>query len=195
MKNRPAAIAALALSAALLAGCTAAPQGSAPTSSAGGSDLLAAWDLDGLDTADVIERLDATPLAERPEGLIASVQPDAVVLADDAHDETRLPMPEDEVYIAVAPFREMTHECHFHSLTTCVGELGGEEIDVTVVSDDGETILDETRTTYDNGFVGVWVPRDIAATVTITHDGDIGSAEIATIGDDDATCITGLQLT
>lgn len=192
MKNRPAALAALALSsAALLAGCTA--DGSAPETSSS-ADLLAAWDLDGLDTAEVIERLDETPLAERPEGLIASIQPDDLVLTDDEHGEARLPMPDDEVYIAVAPFRETTHDCHFHSLTTCVGELSGEDVDVMVVSDDGETILDETRTTYDNGFVGVWVPRDLAATVTIAHDGDTGSAEIATIDEDDATCITGLRL-
>ena len=41
------------------------------------------------------------------------------------------------------------------------------QFDVTVTDAAGRTILDETRTTYDNGFLGFWLPRDITATLTI----------------------------
>ena len=192
--------AAATLAAALvLTGCTTAssPEPAPPSTSSQPVDneFLADHDLDGLDAAQVIERLDTMPVADRPTDLIASVQPDALVLTDDQKRETRLPMPEDEVYISVAPYREQTHDCYFHSLTTCLGELANTAVQVTLTGEDGDVLLDEVRQTYDNGFVGIWVPRGIKATLTIEHEGRTGTVTISTMNEDDATCITTLQLT
>lgn len=190
------AFAALIVSALALAGCTAAPSGGSPAT-AGAADpqqLLAAYDLDGLDVRQVIDTLEAMPVSERPADLLASVQPDALVLRDADGREAALPMPDDEVYISVAPFREQTHECHFHSLTTCLGELDDREIRVTLTTADGDVLVDETRRTSDNGFTGFWVPRGIEATLTVGYAGVSGSATLSTIADDDPTCITTLQL-
>lgn len=191
-----AAFAALVVSALAVTGCTAAPAGDAPatTGVADAQELLAAHGLDGLDVRQIIDALEAMPVAERPADLLASVQPDALVLRDAGGREARVPMPDDEVYISVAPFREQTHECHFHSLTTCVGELGDSEIQVTVTTTDGEVLWDETRRTADNGFTGFWVPRGIDATLTVAQAGVSGSAELSTTADDDPTCITTLRL-
>ncbi|WP_436701328.1 CueP family metal-binding protein [Nocardioides sp. BYT-33-1] len=203
-----AAVAALASTPAL-AGCGAddpapstGPTGSSPSGGAAGSpgggatvaDLLAEHGLSGLDTMQVVDRLDAMPVAERPGDLIASVRPDSLVLTDGAGREARMPMPEDRVYVSVAPYRERTHECHFHSLTTCLGELPGAEVRVTLTRDDGRVLLDERRRTFDNGFTGLWVPRGIAATLTVSSDGRSGSAPVSTVGADDPTCITTLRM-
>lgn len=176
---------------------TSSPESDSPSAGTQSvdNDFLAAHDLDGLDAAQVIERLDTMPVADRPTDLIASVQPDALVLTDDQKRETRLPMPEDEVYISVAPYREQTHDCYFHSLTTCLGELANTAVQVTLTGEDGDVLLDEVRQTYDNGFVGIWVPRGIKATLTIEHEGRTGTVTISTMNEDDATCITTLQLT
>ncbi|MEJ1091702.1 CueP family metal-binding protein [Microbacterium istanbulense] len=186
------------VSALVLSGCATSPSPEPASSTAGGqsvdSDFLAAHDLAGLDAAQVIERLDTMPLADRPVNLIASVQPDAIVLTDDQERETQLPMPEDEVYISVAPYRDQTHDCYFHSLTTCLGELANADVQVTLTDDDGDVLVDEVRQTYDNGFVGLWVPRGIEATLTIEYEGQTGTAMISTMNEDDATCITTLQL-
>lgn len=183
----------------VLAGCATAssPEPASPStdSQAVDTDFLAAHDLAGLDTAQVIERLDTMPVADRPADLIASVQPDALVLTDDQERETQLPMPEDEVYISVAPYRDQTHDCYFHSLTTCLGELANAEVQVTLTGDDGEVLVDEVRQTYDNGFIGIWVPRGTTATLTVEYDGQAGTADISTMNSDDPTCITTLQLT
>ncbi|WP_175986195.1 CueP family metal-binding protein [Microbacterium tenebrionis] len=192
--------AAATLAAALvLTGCATAPshEPASPSTNSQAVDtgFLADHDLDGLDAAEVIERLDTMPVADRPTDLIASVQPDALVLTDDQKRETRLPMPEDEVYISVAPYREQTHDCYFHSLTTCLGELANTAVQVTLTGEDGDVLLDEVRQTYDNGFVGIWVPRGIKATLTIEHEGRTGTVTISTMNEDDATCITTLQLT
>jgi hypothetical protein len=38
-----------------------------------------------------------------------------------------------------------THDCYFHSLTTCTGELGGQQVTVLIVDDEtGEVYVDES---------------------------------------------------
>ena len=197
-RARLAVAAAVVACGLLLAGCASGPEAQPSSSSSASSAaaaVLADHDLAGLEAPEVIERLDTMALADRPGDLMASVQPDAVVVTDGQGREARLPMPEDQVYVSVAPYVDQTHECHFHSLTTCVGELGDESVDVMLTGADGEVLVDETRRTYDNGFVGLWVPRDLDATLTITHDGRTGTAPITTRNPDDPTCVTTLQLT
>lgn len=197
-RNLIVAATATFAAALVLTGCTTAspePESTSIGSQVVDTDFLADHHLDGLDATQVIERLDTMPVADRPTDLIASVQPDALVLTDDQDRETRLPMPEDEVYISVAPYREQTHDCYFHSLTTCLGELTNTEVQVTLTGEDGDVLVNEMQQTYDNGFVGVWVPRGIEATLTIEHEGQTGSAIISTMNEDDPTCITTLRLT
>lgn len=179
-----AATALIAFAALALAGCAGTDD----------AELLESHDLAGLDAKEVVEQLDTLPVAERPTDLIASVQPGELVLTDQTGNEATLAVPEDEFYVSIAPFVEITHDCYFHSLTTCLGELQNTEVDVTITdSETGETLVDEAVRTYDNGFVGFWLPADIDAEVTIEYDGRTASAPLAT-GDEDPTCITTLQL-
>lgn len=64
-------------------------------------------------------------------------------------------------------------------------------VHVAVVTDAGETLVDEGVMTYANGFVGFWLPRDLTGTVTV-------SAGTATspfdFGADGPTCLTTLRL-
>ena len=121
--------------------------------------------------AEVIEPLDTMPVSDRPADLHASVQPNAVVLTDAQDRQVILPLPADEVYVSVAPYRNQTHDCYFHNLTTCLGELDNTDVQVTLTSSDDQVLVDETRRTYDNGFFGLWVPRDIDASLKISHAG------------------------
>ncbi len=181
-----------------LAGCsTSSPDTSTPaTTSASSNTFLAEYDLAGLDGAQIVDRLDSTPVADRPTTLMASVRPDVLVLSAEQGQEVRLPMPTDEFYVSIAPYEDKTHDCYNHSLTTCLGELRNAEVQVALTDNEtGEVLVDETKTTFDNGFVGLWIPRDIEATLTITREGRTGTATISTMNDDDPTCITTLQLT
>ncbi|MBM7231449.1 MULTISPECIES: CueP family metal-binding protein [Dietzia] len=184
--RRRALAAALAATALALSACgTTQPE----------STVLEQHGLAGMDAPEIIEHLDTMAVSDRPTTLIASVQPTELVLSDTAAGSTQtLPMPDETFYLSVAPYEAQTHDCTFHSLTTCLGEMTGESVDVTVTDAAGRTILDETRTTYDNGFVGLWLPRDITGTIRIEHDGKTASTPIAT-GADDLTCLTTMQLT
>lgn len=195
-RKRCTLAAAALISVLVLAGC-ASPPAATPTD-AGSSivegGILEAHELAGLDTTQIIERLDTMPVVDRPVDLIASVRPDALILTDDEQGETRLPMPRDEVYVSIAPYQDQTHDCYFHSLTTCLGELTNADVQVTLTGEDGSVLVNETRQTYDNGFIGFWVPRGIKATLEIQYEGKSGVATVSTIDEGDPTCITTMQL-
>ena len=177
----------------VIAGCGTRESESASVT--GDQDLLQDYGFADADGPEIIDRLEALAVAERPQDLIASVTATSLQLEDDAGREAELPLPEDQFYLSVAPFVETTHECGFHSLTTCRGELRNREVAVNVVDSSSGKILEEgTRTTHDNGFLGLWLPRGIAGELTCTLDELTGSAPISTQAEDDLTCLTNLQL-
>ena len=171
---------------------SAAPTTAAATAESGDTAFLGQFGLDGTDDPrDIVATLDRTN-DDRDSGVMGSVRYDSVVFTTE-DGETTVPI-EDEFYLALAPYVDQTHDCYYHNLATCQGELVGEDLDVTITTDEGEVLVDETVTTYDNGFVGFWLPRDITGTIEVTHDGRSVTAPIAT-GPDDPTCVTTLQLT
>lgn len=187
---------ALALGAIMLSGCASveAPSTSTPVSTA--DEILAEHNLDGLDADQLVNALDAMPLADRPDGLTTSITADALILTDQHEHTAEVALPSDVIYVSVAPYQSRSHDCYYHSPTSCVGELRNTDVDVLVTdSETGETIFDENMQTFDNGFVGLWLPRDIEATITITHGGQAVTSTISTAGDDAQTCITTMRLT
>lgn len=190
LSTRPRLIVSAVLAALVLAGCAAQPDPGRGTEAA---SAVAEWA--ALDATELIDRLEATPVDERPQDVMASVRQDEVVVsAPDGTREVSVPIEEGH-YLSIAPYVGQTHDCFFHSLTTCTGEMGGEEITVRVVDDrTGEVYVDETSRTHDNGFVGFWIPRDISATVTVTAAGRSAETSVET-GAEDLTCLTSLQLT
>ncbi len=201
ISGRSVAGLALAIVAALvLSACTAAdrttPDASAESRSPQPSaEMMADYGLAGLDAQQVIDKLDALALADRPSNLMASVRPHELLLTDDQQREVTLAIPGDTFYVSIAPYIDQTHDCYFHSLTTCKGEIQNSDVHVLAIdSASGETLIDETRTTFDNGFVGLWLPRGGDVTVTIEYDGRSATADLSTTSEEDATCITTMQL-
>ncbi|WP_109472278.1 CueP family metal-binding protein [Ornithinimicrobium cavernae] len=179
-----------------VAGCSSDPAGDA-VGGAGDSvatadaALLAAHGLEGLSATQIVDTLDSSTDA-RPLPFGASVTPTQVTLTD-GEQEVALALPEDSFYLSVAPFVTSTHECYFHSLAGCQGELVDTQVDVRITGTDGATLVDERVTTGTNGFAGFWLPRDITGTIRIEHEGRTGAAEFATDADS-PTCLTTLQL-
>lgn len=193
-------LAAVVLLALTATGCGSSADDPTPPgagSSPAGEPLLAEFDLDGLDAVQIVDRLDRLGGSDRPADLLASVRPGELQLtatADGAEDELVLPIPDDRFYLSVAPYVDQTHECFYHSLTTCQGELGGKRISVQIVDETHGTVLvDGPQTVFDNGFVGFWLPRDIEGTLRISYDGDQAETSFGT-GEDDPTCLTTVKL-
>lgn len=182
----------------VLTGCSsAAPRDTESHNShdVGNDSLLREHGLTGMDARQIIDRLDAMPVAQRPAGLMAAVHPDSLVLSDGAGRQSVLPLPQEEFYVSVAPYSQQTHDCYFHSLTTCQGELANESLKVTVTEkSSGQVLIDDEERTFGNGFVGLWLPRGIEATLRIEHEGKTASQLISTANADDPTCLTTLRL-
>lgn len=189
---RRAMLGGLALAPAVLASCSKRSTDPEP-----GSTDARLHDLgsDGMDAREIINDLEALELDERPEDVKAMVHPYDLVLSDASGETSKLPLPEHQFYLSVAPFLKTTHECHFHSLTTCVGELQDQAIDVLVTDPDDDTVVDGFLTTAPNGFLGLWLPRNRDLTIQCTLEGKSGSAEFPTYGEEAATCLTTLQMT
>lgn len=203
LRRALAAPAAVLLAASVLAGCggdqdaAQAPQQAgqsqaAPSTAQADIDaLLARHDLGEKDVPAIIETLETTD-DDKEAGLVGSIRQDVLLLKDE-EGEVAVPMPADRTYVSIAPYAQQTHECHWHNLATCQGEMTGADVRVTVTDDSGATLVDEETTTWDNGFVGVWLPRDVQGEVAIEADGKTATAPLAT-GAEDPTCVTTIQV-
>lgn len=127
------------------------------------------------------------------DGYAVSVYDDElVVILED--NKISVNMPEDEFYMSVAPFINTTHECLYHSATGCRAELKQEEFFVELIDSDGNVVLSETMTSLSNGFIDLWLPRDIQGTLTITQ-GELSTSKLITTVSGSPTCETTMQLT
>lgn len=202
--RKPLALVAAGLIA--LSGCSAAPAAPAPTTpaarpttaapaattSADAAAVLASVGLTGLTGRQAVEKLDQDP-TKRPLAFRASVRPDRLILNDGTR-EASLPLSgENSFYLSIAPYAARTHECFFHSLATCQGELVSKPVHVRIVDAAGTVLVDADATTYANGFVGFWLPANITGKVTVTTEGRTGTVPFAT-GPQDPTCLTTLKI-
>lgn len=185
---------------ATLAGC--GPSTSAPASSAtrdgSGADLapevralLASHGVEATTAEEAVTALDQVP-EPRPLDLTGSVHHDRVVFVD-ASQEVEAALTGGEFYLSLAPYRTQTHECSVHSLGGCQGELVDTPVHVAVDGDDGERLVDEDVSTYANGFVGFWIPRDLTGIVTVSVGAEAATTPFDS-GPEGPTCLTMLQL-
>ncbi|GAB2745618.1 CueP family metal-binding protein [Nocardioides pakistanensis] len=193
---------ATAVAGLLLAGCSTSggstetaesPEAATSSVPAAAEPLLADFGLEGMDTVEIVDHLERLGGEDRPTDLMASVRVDELLVSSGG-EEYGLALPEDRFYLSVAPYVDQTHECFYHSLTTCKGELGATDVEVQIVDEtNDEVLVDGTETTFDNGFVGFWLPRDIEGTLRVSYDGKTAEMDFAT--DEEApTCVTTLQL-
>lgn len=186
----------LLAAALVLTGCASAQTPEAPAADAPSAalELIAELGIDASDGKAIVEGLDTLPVEKRPhpDDLLASVQPNELVLQP---GNVSLPLSEAGFYLSIAPYVEQTHPCAFHSLTTCLGELQNTPIELTVSdAKTGDVVVSEITATADNGFVGIWLPRDGEFDVRVV--GEHGTAEQrVTTGAEDPTCLTTMQLT
>ncbi|MBC5638089.1 CueP family metal-binding protein [Ornithinibacillus sp. BX22] len=127
------------------------------------------------------------------EDVSASINSQELIVTDHNQKKETYPLPEDEFFVSIAPFEESTHECAIHSLTSCQGELVEKEFNVYIEDEEGNVVVDDTFTSFANGFIDLWLPRDRTYQVKIEYDGKAAESTISTF-DGDNTCITTMQL-
>lgn len=153
--------------------------------------VLAEQGLAGMSVEQIVTTLDASD-RPRPLDIAASVQANQLLLSD-GDQEVTLALPKDSFYLSIAPYLTTTHDCYYHSLATCQGELSRKPMQVTITADSGEVLVEREVTTGTNGFAGFWLPRNISGTIDVEYEGRTGSVGFAT-DSESPTCITTLQL-
>lgn len=123
----------------------------------------------------------------------ASITGTELIITDEKGEETSYDLPEDEFFVSIAPFKNETHPCTYHSLTGCQGELLDESFDVYIEDSDGNVIYQEVKKTGENGFIDLWLPRHDTFYVEITQEHKRATTNIST-DDDSPTCITTMHL-
>lgn len=113
---------------------------------------------------------------------------------EDANGETlEVPLPDDVMVLAIAPFIENTHACRTHNISSCRGELPLSDFTVSVQQIDGDFAKELTLSTLENGFLELWLPKNGTYAVTIA-DGQLQAFEELSTFSSDRTCITTMQL-
>ncbi|MGD0726165.1 MAG: CueP family metal-binding protein [Spirochaetia bacterium] len=107
--------------------------------------------------------------------------------------KTVIAMPDDRMVVSIAPYIMKTHPCSGHYPSTCRGELANTAVHVTAVSSDGRKLVDEDTTTLPNGFIDLWLPRDLKVDVSMKARGLHATVSVGTFGTD-ITCITTPKL-
>lgn len=153
--------------------------------------FLDKYGLSGLTVEEITNKLDSS--TEDPAGLKASITGEYLALSDET-TEVKLPLSADKFYLSFAPYISQTHPCGFHSLSSCRGELANTKVHALIKDSEGNELLNADITTMENGFVGVWLPRNIDATVTVSYNGLVASAPISTYADSETCLTTPLQL-
>lgn len=152
--------------------------------------FLEKYGMKGLSVEEIVYSLDSTK--SDPGGLGASITSEHLVLFDNS-EEIKLALPEDKFYLSFAPYINQTHPCATHSLSSCQGELVNQTVNVIITDGKGNEIVNSEMTTMENGFVGVWLPRNMNASIQVLYNGLSAQTSISTFSGSN-TCLTTLQL-
>jgi hypothetical protein len=104
-----------------------------------------------------------------------------------------VPLPNDQLVVAFAPYISNTHSCQIHYMSGCQGELVGTPVKVTATLPDGVVLFDQEISTMKNGFLELWLPRNQEIMVTMEALGRKTEGRIGTFSYS-KTCITTFQL-
>ena len=154
------------------------------------SNILEDLGLKNLTTEEIILELDSKIL---DGDVYSSSVTGEYLLISTGSESLKLDIPEDKFYLSFAPYIDNTHTCGTHNLVTCRGELKNESFNVLIEDTNGNVIVDEVMTSFDSGFIGIWLPADMDLSITVSQDGLEATKNISTYEYSD-TCLTTLQL-
>src|SRR5690625_2337602 len=96
-----------------------------------------------VETQDIKKMVQEYSVGNFDEDVSASITSEELIVTDN-NKEATYDLPEDEFFVSIAPFVEVTHPCTNHSLTGCQGELVEKEFDVYIEDEEGNVVVDET---------------------------------------------------
>lgn len=152
----------------------------------GTDKILKQLDIESLSIKDIVTNLEER--IDEPSNIGARITGDKLFLYDN-DKEYSLNLPEDLFFVSIAPYINEVHPCTIHNLVSCRGEIFNQTMNIRIVDENNQIIFDEEKATQDNGFIGLWLPKNINATLRVEYDGLFVEYPISTYSESD-TCIT-----
>ncbi len=154
------------------------------------ADFLAQNGLEGKSVEQMVNTIDQMPQS-RPLPYKASVTGKSLILTNDKQTY-EYPLG-DKFYLSFAPWQNHTHPCENHSLSGCTGDMPNTQFDVKITSSNGDVVVQQPMQSYQNGFIGVWLPREMKGTIEVSYKGKHATAPVNTFINS-PTCMTTLKL-
>ncbi|KAA9008596.1 hypothetical protein F4V43_00220 [Paenibacillus spiritus] len=123
----------------------------------------------------------------------ASISSTKLVVTQADQSRVAYKLPGDEFFLSIAPYLKETHPCATHNLTGCQGEMADQSFQVKITDHSGRTVVDREMTSYANGFLDLWLPREGRYHVKLEQNGRVAESDLSTFESDD-TCVTTMQL-
>ncbi|MDF2700696.1 MAG: hypothetical protein K0Q49_2259 [Haloplasmataceae bacterium] len=152
--------------------------------------FLEKYELNDQSVEQIVAKLEHS--TNEDPSLYAAIKSSKLILGDD-DNEFSLNVPNDKFYLSLAPYINTTHPCGNHNLITCRGELKNQTMNILIKDSRGKVIIDDDYTSYSNGFIGVWLPKNISGTITVTYNGLSATTDISTNSNSN-TCLTTMKL-
>ena len=126
-------------------------------------------------------------------GIQSYLTSEAVVFRLRGGREVKVPLPEDRMVVAVAPYVGFTHPCEVHFMSSCQGELAGERVWLRVEDEGGRVVQQGEVALLPNGFAELWLARDRRYRLTVRYRGLEARRTLETFAGS-PTCVTDLRL-
>jgi hypothetical protein len=149
--------------------------------------------LDGRTPEEVLALANAWARDPSKNGVVSSVTSQEIRLAFANGEKRTVPLPRDRMVLAIAPYVGKTHPCRDHAISSCQGEQVGIDVRIRAFTPEGRSVLDMTATTLANGFLEVWLPRNLTLNLEIDALGLRATGTVSTVTGAQ-TCLTTLRL-
>jgi len=147
-----------------------------------------------LESADAAQSIAIANRMKGSEKKIKSfVNSQEVVFQFPGGEVRKVRLPEDRMMVAVAPYKNKTHDCATHYFSSCQAELVQQTFLVRAVDQEGNVLVDQPMTTLQNGFFELWLPRNRTIMLSV-REGDLKAEGQIDTFSNSLTCVTTLHL-
>ena len=143
--------------------------------------------VEGRSTQEVVSLLEDSKVGG---DVLAKAFPDRIELHN---EENVLNLNVEAFYVSIAPYLHETHPCTIHNFPGCQAELVNEDVYVQITDNEGIVYFDGIQQTYQNGFMGFWLPKDKTYSIQLAVGDYSGNYTFSTFSND-PTCLTEFKL-
>lgn len=152
--------------------------------------LLKKFNLSKISVEEMVEQLEGVE-----DGLLQATINTKYITLSDGENTAKVKMPEDKFFLAFAPYINKSEPCSEYNLLMCQGELANQTFQVLITSPNGDVLVDQEMISANNGFITIWLDKDIEANLVVTYNNLKATAFITTFKDSQTCITTTLQLT